>query len=64
VYLCLQGTKCFYNNLEKDCIDQDIEICKLKVKLNTIYVCIIAIYRAPSGNFNQFINKLDTLQKT
>ena len=36
----------------------------LKVKLNTTHVCIIALYSAPSGNFNQFINKLDTLQKT
>jgi len=45
-------------------MDQDSEICTLKVKLNSIHVCITAIYRAPFGNSNQFINKLDILQTT
>ena len=35
VYLSLQQMKCFYNDLEKYCIDQDIEVRTLKVNRNT-----------------------------
>jgi hypothetical protein len=31
--------------------------------LNLRRICIIATYRAPSGNFDFFINKLDTILK-
>jgi exonuclease III len=49
--------------LDRFCQDQNIEICALKIKINLINICIIAVYRAPTGNFKQFINSLDTVLK-
>jgi hypothetical protein len=50
-------------DLTKFCKDKDIEVCAVKICLNSRRICIIAIYRAPSGNFDFFINKLDTILK-
>jgi len=46
-------------DLEKYCQDKNFEACAIKVHLDTKSVCIIAIYRAPSGNFDLFLSKLD-----
>jgi exonuclease III len=48
-------------DLEKHCEDKDLEVCAIKVYFNTRHAYIIAIYRAPSGNFDSFITKLDTI---
>ena len=48
-------------NLRKYCQDKDFEVCAIKVNLNDTNICIIAIYRAPSGDFELFISKLDTV---
>jgi hypothetical protein len=50
-------------DLTKFCKDKDLEVCAVKVYLDSRNVCIIAIYRAPSGNFDFFIMKLDTILK-
>jgi hypothetical protein len=47
--------------LDRFCQNQNIGICTLKIKINLINICITAVYRAPTGNFNQFINSLDTV---
>jgi len=44
-------------DLEKYCQDKDFEVCAIKIHLDTKRVCIIAIYRAPSGNFDLFLSK-------
>jgi hypothetical protein len=44
-------------DLETYCIEKDFEVCALKLNLNFTQTCIITICRAPSGNFNLFINK-------
>jgi hypothetical protein len=41
--------------------EKDFEACALKLYLNFKSVCIVTIYRAPAGNFNSFITKLDTI---
>jgi exonuclease III len=46
-------------DLEKYCHDKNFEVCTIKIHLDTKIVCIIAIYRAPSGNFDLFISKLE-----
>jgi len=46
---------------EKHCKEKDFEACALELYLNFKSVCIVTIYRAPSGNFNSFITKLDTI---
>jgi len=43
------------------CKKQDIEICALKLTLGTMNICVLTLYRAPSGNNNSFLLKLDTI---
>jgi len=49
--------------LEKYCMDKDFEVCATKIYWNTKSECIIAIYTAPSGNFDLFITKLDIIPR-
>ena len=39
-------------DLEKYCKDKDFEVCAIKIHFNTKSAGIIAMYRAPSGNFD------------
>ena len=58
---CLQFTTL---NLDKCCIDQDIEVCALKLDSTFSDICTLFIYRSPIGYFNTFITQLDkVLQK-
>ena len=45
----------------KYCKDQDLEIAAIKLKLEKTKVIVLCLYRAPSGNFDYFINQLDDL---
>jgi hypothetical protein len=51
-------------NLSKYNKDQDIEVCALKFESTVLNICIIAVYRAPSGNFNSFLIGLDSFIKS
>ena len=42
----------FFSIDELHCKEKDFEACALKLYLNFKSVCIVTIYRAPSGNFN------------
>lgn len=46
---------------EKRCKWKDFEACALRLYINFKSVCIVTIYRGPSGNFNSFMTKLDTI---
>jgi exonuclease III len=48
-------------DLTKYC--KDFEAYAIKTHLNSMKVCIIALYRAPSGNFDTFITKLEGVLK-
>ncbi|PNF30772.1 hypothetical protein B7P43_G06180, partial [Cryptotermes secundus] len=48
-------------NLEDYCKDQDLEACALKLDSPFSNICILTLYRAPSGNFNHFLNRLETI---
>jgi hypothetical protein len=62
VCIFVQGSLRYISiDLERQCNDKDFKICAIKTYLNTKSACIIAIYRAPSGNFDLFINKLDVI---
>jgi hypothetical protein len=50
--------------LGKYCKNQEIEVCVLKLKLTFFNACIMTVYRAPNGNFNLFLNRLDGINKT
>ena len=41
--------------------EKDIEICALRLSLASSSFTIICIYRSPSGNFNYFLNQLETV---
>jgi hypothetical protein len=48
-------------NLSKYCEEKDIEICGVKLQEQSSLFCIITVYRSPSGNFNRFLETLDTV---
>ena len=46
-------------DIKKYCKDQDTELCLLKFKTTSFSLYLMVIYRAPTGNFNLFLNRLD-----
>jgi len=48
-------------NLDQFNIDKDLEICALRSSLTSCNPTIICIYRSSIGNFNYFLNKLETV---
>jgi len=51
-------------NLQKHCTEQDIENAAFQLKFNKKIVIIFCIYRAPLGDFNYFLNKMDNILYT
>jgi hypothetical protein len=51
-------------NLDRFCIDKTIEICAVKLQSAGRIIYIVAVYRAPSGNFLQFLNNLNRVLNT
>jgi hypothetical protein len=47
--------------IEKNCLDKDIDACALKLKSTFSNICSMAIYRAPSRNFSEFLNRLESI---
>jgi transposase len=45
-------------------MDQIIEICAVKLQSAGQNICIVAIYKAPSGNFVHFLNRLERILNT
>jgi len=52
-----------YTNIDLStyCRDQDIEVCALNLELTYSKLRIMTVYRAPTGNFEVFINRLDSI---
>ena len=48
-------------DLSEYCKEKDIEICAVKLNINSLTMCIITIYRAPSGNLTYFLQNLDNV---
>jgi exonuclease III len=48
-------------NLQKFCEERGIEIVAIQVKFNKEKVIIVCVYRAPSGDYDYFLNKLDCI---
>jgi hypothetical protein len=44
-------------DLRKFSHEQDIEAGAVKLSVNSLNICILSIYRAPSGNFANFLDK-------
>jgi exonuclease III len=48
-------------NIDEYCLDRHIEACALKLKSTLLNICILALYRAPSGNYFEFLNRLESI---
>jgi exonuclease III len=46
-------------NMEKFCKDKDLEICAVRLHLAHYEICIITIYRSPSGDLQYFIDNME-----
>ena len=62
-YIYKKNLNCIKLELENYCQEKTFEVCAIKTQVDTKNICIIALYRAPSGNFDLFIPKLDTVLK-
>ena len=48
-------------NLDKYCVDRDIEVCALQLDSTFLNICILVIYTSLAGNFNTFVTQLDKI---
>jgi hypothetical protein len=48
-------------DLSEYCKEKYIEICAVKLIINSLNMFIMAIYRSPSGNFNYILQQLDNI---
>jgi exonuclease III len=48
-------------DLDKFCNDKDIEACAVSVNKANFEICIVAIYRSPSDNYDKFLDKLELI---
>lgn len=48
-------------NLTKYCKEKDIEICAVKITVQSMVLCIITVYRSPTGNFNLFLESVEAV---
>jgi hypothetical protein len=51
-------------NLNKYCTDFDIELCAVRIQNESSYIYVLSVYRAPSGNFNNIMIKMDEVLKS
>jgi hypothetical protein len=51
-------------NLYEFCKEQDLEVCAVKLPSPLGNICILPIYRAPSGKFSYFLNGSDAILKS
>jgi hypothetical protein len=45
-------------DFDEFCTDKEIEICALKLHNVSTNICILTVYRSPTGNFLHFLNNL------
>jgi len=43
--------------------EKDLEICAVELETEASKVIVLSVYRAPTGDFNQFLKKLDDTLK-
>jgi exonuclease III len=61
LYIYPRSFKIYKHQSTKHCKEQDIEIAAIQIKFNDKNVIILCVYRAPSGNYDYFLNKLDNI---
>jgi hypothetical protein len=48
-------------NLDKYCLEKDIEACAVSINIAGCKICILTIYRSPSSNYGTFLDKLELI---
>jgi len=48
-------------DLQKYCIEQEIEICAIKMVIAATDIYVISIYRSPTGDFVTFLQGIDEM---
>ena len=48
-------------NLDTYCTKQDTDVCALKLNSTYKHICILTLYRAPFGRFNNFLTQLENV---
>ena len=61
VFLTHETIHCSEINLNKFCKEKDLEIRAIELHLQFYKICIMTIYRSPSGDFQYFINTLEMI---
>jgi len=47
--------------LNNFCKEQDLEICAIELHIPSYRICIVTVYRSPSGDFIYFLNTLEKI---
>jgi exonuclease III len=50
-------------NLDTLCIDKDIEACAIRLDFLDVHLYILGVYRAPVGNFKQFLIQVEKIPR-
>jgi hypothetical protein len=50
-------------DISHHCEEQEFEICPIQLVTKTSHLIILSLYRAPSGQVNKFIRRLDATLK-
>jgi len=53
--------QCWSINLNKFCREKDLEICAIELHLQFYKLCIMTIYRSPTGDFQYFIITIEKI---
>jgi hypothetical protein len=50
-------------DISHHCKEQNLEICAIQLVTKTANLIILSLYRAPSGDINEFLKRLDAILK-
>ena len=71
VFVCIyiyiyihQNIKFLISIVFKYCKEQDLEIAAVKLKFNKKNIIVACLYRAPTGEFAYFLNRLDIIHNS
>jgi hypothetical protein len=51
-------------SLDKYCVEKDVKVSACKLTPSNVKIIVITVYRAPTGNFDTFLQKLDNILNT
>jgi exonuclease III len=64
VCIFVEKDQCFNKtDISQHSKEQDFEICAIQLETKTSNIIILSLYRAPSGDFYQFLRGLDATLK-